>query len=125
VHAIRADLVALHATEVASFWFWLPKPSDLGMFTYEASAGWSEPHLSAGATTAEAWRLDGLFRRWHGHADRDRVYRPYLTQPVPPREIDMVRRIGLVVAIAVLLTVPLTSIRAGSAENNSDAPAVA
>ena len=76
--AIGADLTALNATEVASFWFWLPKPptpvqwpgfklyvaADLGMFTYEATAGWGEPRVFADNTTAEAWRLEGSFRQW-------------------------------------------------------------
>jgi hypothetical protein len=76
--AIVADLAALDATEVAGFWFWLPKPSepvewpgfklyvaaDHGMFTYEATAGWGEPRVSADNTIAEAWRLEGSFRQW-------------------------------------------------------------
>jgi hypothetical protein len=82
-HAIRADLATLNATEVASFWFWLPKPSnpvewpgfrlfvaaDLGMFTYESSAGWGEPYISAGDVPREAWKLDGLFRPWSEFLD--------------------------------------------------------
>jgi hypothetical protein len=83
LRAIKADLKVLGASEVASYWFGLPKPptpvewpgfklyvaSDLGLFTYEASPGWGEPHVAAGGIAAEAWKLDGAFRPWSQFED--------------------------------------------------------
>jgi hypothetical protein len=80
--AIRADVEAVGALEIASFWLLLPKPpervewrglklwiaSDQGLFAYEATAGWGEPFQTPDGV-AQPWRLDGRFVTWNRLSD--------------------------------------------------------
>jgi hypothetical protein len=82
LRAIRADLEAIGAAEIASILVMLPKSpqrvewqgfrlwvaADVGLFVYEATPGWAEPHETPEGQ-ADAWGLAGSFRTWAQFTD--------------------------------------------------------
>jgi hypothetical protein len=82
LRAIRADLEAIGAAEIASVFVMLPKSpepvdwqgfklwvaSDVGLFIYEVTPGWAEPHQTPEGH-ADAWGLGGSFRTWAQFTD--------------------------------------------------------
>jgi hypothetical protein len=75
---LRADLEALQANEIASFWVTRPKTaervehrglslsmaSDRGLFGYEITAGWNEPFTPVEGPPGEPWNIEGWFLPW-------------------------------------------------------------